>query len=223
VRSTRMSSGRASGLDAVTVDAMGTIVDLDDPAPRLQQELAERGVERSLEEVAAAFRAEVAYYLPRTLEGRDEASLADLGRRCTAVFLEHAHADLDPEDFTPAFLSSIVFRPLAGAAEALGRLHRAGLSLACVSNWDVSLRRHLEESGLAGYFTAIVSSAEAGAAKPDPEVFRVALARLGVEPGRALHIGDGETDRDGAAAAGVAFEPTPVCTLPERLGLGRRP
>ena len=218
-----MSSDRPSGLDAVTVDAMGTIVDLDDPAPRLRTALAERGVERGLEDVAAAFRAEVAYYLPRTLEGRDEESLADLGRRCSAVFLEHAEADLDPAEFAPAFVASIVFTPLDGAAEALGRLRRAGLVLACVSNWDVSLRGHLEEARLAGSFAQIVSSAEAGAAKPDPEVFRFVLERLGVDPGRTVHIGDGDTDRDGAAAAGIAFEPTPIATLPERLGLGRRP
>jgi putative hydrolase of the HAD superfamily len=219
-----MSSGRlASELDAVTVDAMGTIVALDDPAPRLQHALAERGLERELEEVGAAFRAEVAYYLPRTLEGRDEESLDDLGRRCTAVFLEHARAELDPGEFAPAFLAGIVFSPLAGAAEALGRLHRAGLALACVSNWDISLRSHLEEAHLDGYFTEIVSSAEAGAAKPDPEVFRLAVERLGVTPERTVHIGDGDTDREGAAAAGIAFEPAPIATLPERLGLGRRP
>jgi putative hydrolase of the HAD superfamily len=219
-----MPSGRiGSRLDAVTVDAMGTIVDLDDPAPRLQGALAERGLERELDQVAAAFRAEVAYYLPRTLEGGDDASLADLGRRCTAVFLEHADAELDPAEFAPAFLDSIVLSPLDGAAEALGRLRRAGLTLACVSNWDISLRRHLEEARLDRYFAEIVSSAEAGAAKPDPEPFRLALQRLGVEPARALHVGDGETDREGAAAAGIAFEPAPVATLPERLGLGRRP
>jgi putative hydrolase of the HAD superfamily len=216
-----MSSGRAaSSLDAVTVDAMGTMVELDDPTPRLRRELAERGVEREPDEVAAAFRAEVAYYLPRTLEGRDGESLADLGRRCTAVFLEHARADLDPEEFAPAFVGSIVFRPLDGAAAALGSLCRAGLALACVSNWDVSLRGHLEAAGLAGFFAQIVSSAEAGSAKPDPEVFRVALERLGVRPERALHVGDGDGDRDGAAAAGLAFEPAPLATLPERLGLG---
>jgi putative hydrolase of the HAD superfamily len=217
-----MPSGRiGSRLDAVTVDAMGTIVDLDDPAPKLQRALAERGLERDLGRVAAAFRAEVAYYLPRTLEGRDEESLADLGRRCTAVFLEHAGAEFDPAEFAPAFLRSIVFTPLDGAAEALGRLQRAGLTLACISNWDVSLQRHLEEAGLDRYFAGIVSSAEAGAAKPDPEPFRLALERLGVEPGRAVHVGDGDTDREGAAAAGVAFEPAPIATLPERLGLGR--
>jgi putative hydrolase of the HAD superfamily len=213
----------AETLDAVTVDAMGTLVELDDPPGRLRTALAARGFERSRDEVNAAFGAEVAYYLPRTVEGRDEASLLDLRRRCTAVFLEHAGAKLDPESFVPAFVDAIVFRPLAGAQDALVRLRNAGLVLACVSNWDVSLGAHLERSGLDGLFGTAVSSAEAGAAKPDPAVFRVALQQLGVPAGRALHVGDGDTDREGAAAAGLAFEPVPLATLPERLGLGRRP
>lgn len=213
----------AEQLDAVTVDAMGTLVELDDPPGRLQAALAARGVERPRAEVKAAFGAEVAYYLPRTLEGGDEASLLDLRRRCTAVFLEHARAELDPESFAPAFVEAIVFRPLDGAREALARLRNAGLALACISNWDVSLGPQLERSGLRNLFAEVVSSAEAGAAKPDPTVFAVALGRLGVSSGRALHIGDGDADRDGAAAAGLAFEPVPLATLPERLGLGRRP
>jgi len=213
----------ASELDAVTVDAMGTLVELDDPAPQLRAALAERGVERSLDDVAAGFRAEVAYYLPRTLEGRDEASLLDLLRRCTAVFLEHAGAHVDPVEFAPAFAESISFRGLPGAVEALARLRSAGLVLACVSNWDVSLASQLRRAGVAWPFAEIVSSAEAGAAKPDPAVFASALSRLRVEPARALHIGDGVPDREGAAAAGLAFEPVPLATLPERLGLGRRP
>lgn len=212
----------ASALDAVTLDAMGTLVELDDPAPRLGAALAERGVERELDAVGAAFRAEVAYYIPRTVEGSDAEGLADLQRRCAAVFLEHAGADLDPEEFAPAFLESIVFRPLPGVEAALARLARAGLALACVSNWDVSLARQLERAGLAPVFAAVVSSAAAGAAKPDPRPLALALERLGVEPARALHCGDGDSDREGAAAAGLAFEPVPVATLPERLGLGRR-
>ena len=213
----------ASSLDAVTVDAMGTLVELDDPPGRLREALAARGVERSRDEVKAAFGAEVAYYLPRTLEGNDKASLGDLRRRCTAVFLEHARADLDAESFAPAFAEAIVFRAVSGAREALVRVRNAGLALACISNWDVSLRPQLERSGLDDLFAEIVSSAEAGAAKPDPAVFAVALERLGVAAERALHIGDGDNDREGAAAAGLAFEPVPLATLPERLGLGRRP
>ena len=214
---------RASELDAVTVDANGTAVDLDDPTDRLLAALAERGVERERDVVAAAFKAEVAYYLPRTLEGHDEASLADLLRRCTGVFLEHAEAGLEPQSFAQAFADSIRFRPLPGAVEALERLQGAGLALACVSNWDASLADQLERAGVGHYFTTVVSSAEAGAAKPDPGAFAVALERLGVKPERALHIGDTEADSDGAAAAGLAFEPVPLATLPERLGLGRRP
>jgi putative hydrolase of the HAD superfamily len=34
-----------------------------------------------------------------------------------------------------------------------------------------------------------------------------------------LHVGDEDADRGGAAAAGLAFAPPPVATLPERLGL----
>jgi putative hydrolase of the HAD superfamily len=213
----------AERLDAVTVDAMGTLVELDDPAGRLREALAARGVDRSRDAVRAAFEAEVAYYLPRTLEGRDEATLLDLRRRCTAVFLEHAGADLDPESFAPAFVEAIVFLPLPGARQALVRLRNAGLALACVSNWDVSLRPHLERAGLDSLFAEVVSSADAGVAKPDPGVFAVALARLGVSAERTLHVGDGDTDREGAAAAGLAFEPVPLATLPERLGLGPDP
>jgi putative hydrolase of the HAD superfamily len=213
----------ASDLDAVTVDANGTAVELDDPTDRLQAALAKRGVERNRDLVATAFQAEVAYYLPRTLEGSDEATLADLLRRCTAVFLEHAGAELDPESFAQAFADSIRFRPIPGALEALERLQSAGLALACVSNWDASLASQLDRAGIGRYFASVVSSAEAGAAKPDPRVFAVALERLGVQPWRTVHIGDTDEDEQGAAAAGLAFEPVPLATLPERLGLGHRP
>jgi FMN phosphatase YigB (HAD superfamily) len=40
-----------------------------------------------------------------------------------------------------------------------------------------------------------------------------------VEPGRAVHIGDEESDRQGAEAAGMGFEPVPLASLPARLGL----
>ena len=49
----------ASDLDAVTVDAMGTLVELHEPVERLARALQDRGVERSREHVAEAFRKEV--------------------------------------------------------------------------------------------------------------------------------------------------------------------
>jgi HAD superfamily hydrolase (TIGR01509 family) len=58
-----------------------------------------------------------------------------------------------------------------------------------------------------------------GAAKPDPRLFVEATARLGVDPGRTVHVGDGEGDLQGAEAAGLGFELVPLATVPDRLGV----
>jgi putative hydrolase of the HAD superfamily len=209
----------ASDLDAVTVDAMGTLVELNEPVERLARALQNRGVERSREHVAKAFRKEVDYYLLQKLSAKDSASLAALRRECARVFLEAADADLDPAEFSPAFVEAMVFRPLDGAVPALERLRAAGLSLACVSDWDIGLREQLAKVGLDHLFDVVLTSAEAGAPKPEPALFLEALSRLRVQPGRAVHVGDGDADRDGAGTAGLAFEPVPLATVPERLGL----
>jgi putative hydrolase of the HAD superfamily len=214
-----MRSSSAADFDAVTIDAFGTLVELENPVARLRAALAKRGVERDNGSVAKAFAAEVEYYLVHKGEGRDEATLTDLRDRCAGVFLSGVAPELDATEFAPAFVGSLVFRPLDGVVPALGRLRRAGLELACVTNWDVGIGEQLERAGLDTYLSAIVSSAETGAEKPDPRVFAEAVTRLGVEPGRTLHIGDDEADRAGAEAAGLAFEPAPLATLPERLGL----
>ena len=211
----------AESVDAVTVDAFGTLVELTDPSERLRAALSERGVSRGRAAVERAFQAEVDYYVPRSLEGRDEDRLAALRRDCAAVFLAELGADLEPDEFAPAFVAALEFRVVPGARAALERLASAGFRLACVANWDYTLPEHLARLGLADRFAAIVTSAEAGVQKPDPAIFLRALARLGVDPWRALHVGDDEVDRAGARAAGLSFEPAPLATLPERLGLGR--
>lgn len=213
----------ASELDSVTIDAMGTLVELDDPIECLRSALRERAVVASTEDVGAAFAAEVEYYLRHAHEGRDETSLRALGEACAAVFLRHLDADLDAAEFAPAFVGSLRFRALSGVPEALDVLRASGLSLACVSNWDVSLGSHLERTELARRLDVVVSSAEAGAPKPDPRPFRLALEQLGVEADRTVHVGDGSTDVEGAAAAGLHFEPAPLATLPGRLGLRAEP
>jgi putative hydrolase of the HAD superfamily len=209
----------ASGFDLVTVDAFGTLVELVDPYDRLRDALAAHRAEPDREAVAAAFAAEVAYYVPRSHEGRDAASLARLRRESAAVFLGELGVDLDPEEFASAFVDALEFRPIPGADRALAKLRAGGISLACVANWDVSLADQLGGLGLSHLFSTVVTSAEAGAAKPDPAIFQLALRRVGVDASRALHIGNGEADRKGALAAGLAFEPAPLATLPSRLGL----
>ena len=196
-------------LDAVTVDGYGTLLELTDPASALAAALAEAGVTRTREEVGAAFVAEARYYRPRSHLGRDRASLAELRLECVRVFLDALGAELEPEAFVDAFIGSLVFSPVQGAIETLERL-AARARLAVVANWDCSLHEHLERLGLDRFFDAVVTSAEAGVPKPDPAIFRVALARLYVEPARALHVGDETADEEGALAAGMRFLPAPL-------------
>ena len=215
-----MRSGRApAAVDAVTVDAFGTLVRLEDPVPRLREALQARGVTRDLEAVAGAFRAEAAYYRPRSLRGNSHDSLTTLRLECVAVFLGHLGVDLPSVDFVTSFVDSIAFSLTDGAREALERLRASGLTLACVANWDISLHEHLARLEVSDRFAVVLTSADAGVEKPDPAIFELALARLGVQADRAVHIGDEAADRDGATAAGLTFEPVPLATLPERLHL----
>src|SRR5271169_3646980 len=204
-------------LDAVTIDAYGTLVALRDPVPALTGALAAHGVERTEPEVRTAFRAEVDYYVVRSHEGRDEATLALLRADCAAVFLDAAGASLDADEFAPAFVGALEFEELPGAADACRALAGAGLRLAVVSNWDVGLHDHLASLGLDRLVDTVVTSAEAGAPKPAPQVFELALARLGATAARTVHVGDADADAEGARAAGLRFEPAPLADAARRI------
>jgi putative hydrolase of the HAD superfamily len=199
-------------LDAVTVDGYGTLVRLRDPVPLFLDQLRSRGVESTAEAVEAGFAAEVAYYRPNALHGRDAASLAALRLECTRIFLEGAGVELEPSSFVDAFMASIVMEPIEGAFETVRSLRARGLEVAVVSNWDIGLTEQLERLGAASLFTTIVTTAEAGAPKPEPAVFRLALERLSVDAARALHVGDEPGDEEGARAAGMRFAPAPLAT-----------
>ncbi|UCG87861.1 MAG: HAD family hydrolase [Gemmatimonadota bacterium] len=83
-------------------------------------------------------------------------------------------------------------------------LRSAAYPLALVSNWQCGLRHFCVELGLADAFDHVVVSAEVGSQKPDPEIFHIACRRLGVPPGRALHVGDAVVDDiEGAHNAGM--------------------
>ncbi len=194
----------------VTLDAMGTLVELLAPAPRLVAQLAERGVAVSERQAAAALRAEIAYYRAHHDSATDAPSLALLRARCAAVLgetLTGGGADvgaLGPERLRDALLASLRFRAFPEVPDALRALRRAGHRLVVVSNWDVSLHDMLRETGLDAFVDGAISSAEAGAAKPDARIFERALALAGGHAAGALHAGDSvEHDVAGARAAGL--------------------
>ena len=192
-------------MKAILLDSFGTLLRMDAPGPHLRRELAALGAEVSEEQAAAAFRAEIAYYLEHNLEGRDLASLLDLRNRCATVVREAiGRPDLDLDSVRGAMLRSIRFSAFDDAAPALEDVRARGLRAVVASNWDCSLPQVLEQAGLRSLVDGVVASAVVGAAKPEPKLFHSALELAGVEPGDALHVGDSlEKDVEGARAAGL--------------------
>jgi putative hydrolase of the HAD superfamily len=193
--------------DVVLLDALGTLVELESPAPALRAELAKRFQMTVTEEQAQlALTAEIAYYRAHLDEGRDADSVAALRARCAAVLREALppSPDLDPPALTEALLASLRFRPYADVRPALSAARANGRRLIVVSNWDVSLHAVLERLDVARYLEAIITSAEARARKPSPAIFERALATIQAGPREALHVGDSlEEDVAGALAAGI--------------------
>ena len=182
---------------AVFLDALGTLVELEPPWVFLRERVP---AEVSDERLVAAVRTEMDYYREHAHEGRDPESLEDLRRRCAGVLSDELGVPVTAEEL----VDSVRLNAYPDAEAALARLRERGLRLVVVSNWDCSLSTVLERCGLAALLDGVVSSAEAGARKPDPAIFAAALELAGCEAPEALHVGDTrEEDLDGARAAGI--------------------
>ena len=63
---------------------------------------------------------------------------------------------------------------------------------------------NLEKIGIRHLFHGVVTAVDAGAAKPDRQIFDVAVGEAGVRPEEILHVGDHPiADIDGARQAGM--------------------
>jgi putative hydrolase of the HAD superfamily len=62
--------------------------------------------------------------------------------------------------------------------------------LVLVTNFYGNMNSVLKEFGIDRYFAGIVESAVEGVRKPNPDIFRLAVNRLGVLPADAVMIGD---------------------------------
>lgn len=103
-----------------------------------------------------------------------------------------------------------------GVPHVLNVLQQRGITLAIVANWDRDLPALAERLEISRFFSAIVSSQEAGVEKPDPAIFARAVQDLSLSAERdtILYVGNEyKADVHGARAAGL----TPV--LIDRSGL----
>ncbi len=197
-----------SGPQAILFDALGTLVALEPPGPRLRRGLAERaGIEIDAAAADAALAAEITYYRAHLDEGRDAGSLAELRRRCAQELraaLPASARGIELEVLLALLLDALRFSPFPDAVEALRWARRLPARVVVVSNWDVSLEEVLARLGLRGLLDGVVTSAGAGARKPSAAIFARALELAAAVPARAVHVGDSPAeDIAGARAAGI--------------------
>jgi putative hydrolase of the HAD superfamily len=190
---------------AILLDAMGTLVRLEPPVPRLRAALGSRGIAVDEAGAARAMRAEIAHYRAHHDTAGTREGLDGLRRACAEVVrAQLGRPEAEAGAVHDALLEAIAFSPYPEVPAALRALRELGCRLVVVSNWDVSLHDVLRSTGLAGQVDAVVTSAEHGAAKPDPALFLHALSLAGAGAEEALHAGDDpEADVAGAQRAGI--------------------
>jgi putative hydrolase of the HAD superfamily len=190
---------------ALCIDALGTILHLEPPAPRLQRSLESRlGLALPLDRCEAAMRAEMRHYRDHCVRARDAASLSALRLECADVLADALGEGLRGAELLSCLTDAIAFAAYPDAAPSLRSVRGAGIPVAVVSNWDISLVDTLARTGLTPLVDVVVHSAGVGASKPHPAPFHAALARLGVPAAGAVHVGDDpDADVRGARAAGL--------------------
>jgi putative hydrolase of the HAD superfamily len=228
-----------ANLEAVLFDAGGTLVRIDyafiaRAAAGLGVAVSEHALLRG--EAAARRAVDALADAPGRLEGTDASRIAGYFENLlrAAGLPEPAVAPVIRAMEAGHAESNLWRVPLEGAFETLRGLRARGVCTAVVSNGDGRIRAKLASLGLAEHVEFVIDSHDEGVEKPDPEIFRRALARLGVAPERAAYIGDiYSIDAVGARAAGIQpilIDPTGVydaidcrtiAGLPELLdGLG---
>jgi putative hydrolase of the HAD superfamily len=172
---------------------------------------ARHGVTAPAEELEARFRAALRRMPPLSFPG---ARAQEIPQREYAwwrhvageAFAGYRFSDFDAffRDLFEYFADAAAWELFPDTEPALAGLQARGLRLGIVSNFDGRLIRICEGLRIAPAFNALVMSGRVGYAKPDPRIFAIALARLGVTPAEAAHVGDSEReDLAGAEAAGL--------------------
>jgi HAD superfamily hydrolase (TIGR01509 family) len=193
-------------IEAVLFDFSNTIFKLIDAGTWLRRVAAETGraIDDDLIEKTAAQLGE-AYRIPEVAAlqiGRDES--AEKHRKALLGWFEHVDflQGIEAEAYA-AIAAPDAWVPYPDTEPLLRELRRRGIKTGIVSDfpWDVGV--HMEYFGLDDLIDVRVVSYQYGTEKPDPVLFRAACERLGVDPRRALMVGDNPAKDGGAAASGL--------------------
>jgi putative hydrolase of the HAD superfamily len=169
-------------LRAVIFDLYETLVDYDERASRAFSDSIADLLGRRRDEFAGDWR-----------DGRPVRETGPLAPYLQTLGLDETQAD----EVTARRLEwtrKLVSRPRAEAMQTLRRLRARGLRTGLITVCSEDLPLIWEQTPLARVIDVAVFSCSVGMRKPDPRVYRLACAQLGVEPQAAIFVGDGAND-----------------------------
>ncbi|MFU8852341.1 HAD family hydrolase [Micromonospora sp. SL1-18] len=219
-------------VEAVLFDFHGTLAQVEEPREWVLAAATACGVE--LDRVRATSLADRLLTAGRAggpLPARVPPRLAELW--ADRDLYPHAHrgaytglaetVDTGIDGFADALYERVLvpegWMPYPDTEAVLKTLRRAGVKVAVVSNIGFDIRPLLAAWGLDGLIDAYALSYEVGRCKPDPGIFWRACGMLGVDPERALMVGDTPADA-GAVQAGCAALVLPCTDAGRSNGLG---
>ena len=198
--------------EALLLDAMGTLIRLrDSVGTSYAARAAVHGIQVEAAAIDRVFPAVLRQAPPLAFNGLQGDDLLEAERRWWAERIDHALLEAGgpraPEvlhrDLFDHFADPAIWRVFDDVRQHLGRWQEAGVRLGVVSNFDQRLFGILQGFDLIHRFDVVVVSSRAGAAKPSPRPFLLALDNLGLQPSQAWHVGDAPEDALGAASAGM--------------------
>jgi len=184
--------GGGSAIKALVFDFDGLIVDTEVPIFRAWQRIyREHGQELPLDRWLTIIGTSTGSFDP----------VVELGDRLGEKLDEKA---LDALERLYYLEATALQQLLPGVADYLRVARELGLKTAVASSSTHAwVMEHLERFGIGGGFDAIVCREDVKQTKPDPELYRTALQRLGVRPEEAIAFEDSSNGIRAAKAAGL--------------------
>ena len=95
------------------------------------------------------------------------------------------------------------FEPEPAVVDLLVELHDGGTRMALLSNAGLDFGDPLRRTPFATLMERVFISAEMGLVKPDPEIYRVTMAALGIGPEETVFVDNKAVNTDAAAELGI--------------------
>jgi putative hydrolase of the HAD superfamily len=200
----------------IFLDAVGTLFGVKGGVGEIYRQVAAlSGVSVSAERLDLAFRESFSGAPPLAFPGVARERVTELERRwwgeiVRSTFESAGYLDrfADFERFFghlyECFATAEPWTLYPDVPPSLERWRERGIELGIVSNFDSRIEAVLRALEIERHFHSITISSLTGAAKPDPRLFREALAKHDCPAGRAWHIGDSRReDYEGAKAVGM--------------------